>query len=118
VNEREELAFDLHGTLVDPVAIAHKLAVLPNGTPAMIANCLGNGGLGEFFGPVISGLPGPDDAVRRRPGLPGPARGSQMLNCLTCTRRRPACTKRRAAAGTLTCWPTWRGPSTISRAGG
>jgi len=28
--------------------------VLSNGTPAMIANCLGNSGLGDFFGRRIS----------------------------------------------------------------
>jgi FMN phosphatase YigB (HAD superfamily) len=27
--------------------------VLPNGTAAMIANCLGNSGLGDFFGQWI-----------------------------------------------------------------
>jgi 2-haloalkanoic acid dehalogenase type II len=44
--------------------LGYELAVLSNGTPAMIASCLGNSGLGEFFGPVISRLPGSDDAVR------------------------------------------------------
>ena len=32
----------------------YELAVLSNGTPAMIANCLGNSGLDEFFGQRIS----------------------------------------------------------------
>jgi 2-haloacid dehalogenase len=32
----------------------HELAVLSNGTPAMIRNCLGNSGLDEFFGQRIS----------------------------------------------------------------
>jgi len=34
--------------------LGYELAVLSNGTPAMIANCLGNSGLGEFFGERIS----------------------------------------------------------------
>jgi len=34
--------------------LGYELAVLSNGTPAMIANCLGNSGLGEFFGQRIS----------------------------------------------------------------
>jgi peroxiredoxin len=34
--------------------LGYELAVLSNGTPAMIGNCLGNGGLGEFFGERIS----------------------------------------------------------------
>jgi len=34
--------------------LGYELAVLSNGTPAMIANCLGNGGLGEFFGQRVS----------------------------------------------------------------
>jgi 2-haloacid dehalogenase len=32
----------------------YELAVLSNGTPAMIDNCLGNSGLGEYFGLRIS----------------------------------------------------------------
>jgi 2-haloacid dehalogenase len=32
----------------------YELAVLSNGSPAMIRNCLGNSGLGEFFGKRIS----------------------------------------------------------------
>ncbi|HEY1705217.1 MAG TPA: haloacid dehalogenase type II [Trebonia sp.] len=32
----------------------YRLAVFSNGTPAMIDNCLGNSGLGEFFGQRIS----------------------------------------------------------------
>jgi 2-haloacid dehalogenase len=32
----------------------YELAVLSNGSPAMIRNCLGNSGLGEFFGQRIS----------------------------------------------------------------
>ena len=34
--------------------LGYELAVLSNGTPAMIANCLGNSGLGEFFGRRVS----------------------------------------------------------------
>jgi 2-haloacid dehalogenase len=34
--------------------LGYELAVLSNGTPAMIGNCLGNGGLGEFFGERVS----------------------------------------------------------------
>jgi 2-haloacid dehalogenase len=34
--------------------LGYELAVLSNGSPAMIANCLGNSGLGEFFGQRIS----------------------------------------------------------------
>ncbi|HET6193594.1 MAG TPA: haloacid dehalogenase type II [Trebonia sp.] len=34
--------------------LGYELAVLSNGTPAMIGNCLGNSGLGEFFGERIS----------------------------------------------------------------
>jgi 2-haloacid dehalogenase len=34
--------------------MGHELAVLSNGTPAMIANCLGNSGLAGFFGQRIS----------------------------------------------------------------
>jgi len=34
--------------------LGYELAVLSNGTPAMIASCLGNSGLGEFFGQRIS----------------------------------------------------------------
>ena len=34
--------------------LGYELAVLSNGTPAMIGNCLGNSGLGEFFGQRIS----------------------------------------------------------------
>src|SRR6202000_2487923 len=34
--------------------LGYELAVLSNGTPAMIENCLGNSGLGEFFGQRIS----------------------------------------------------------------
>jgi 2-haloacid dehalogenase len=34
--------------------LGYELAVLSNGTPAMIANCLGNSGLGGFFGQRIS----------------------------------------------------------------
>jgi 2-haloacid dehalogenase len=34
--------------------LGYELAVLSNGTPAMIATCLGNGGLAEFFGALIS----------------------------------------------------------------
>ena len=34
--------------------LKYELAVLSNGTPAMIANCLGNSGLAEFFGQRIS----------------------------------------------------------------
>jgi 2-haloacid dehalogenase len=34
--------------------LGYELAVLSNGTPAMIANCLANSGLGEFFGQRIS----------------------------------------------------------------
>lgn len=34
--------------------LGYELAVLSNGTPAMIGNCLGHGGLGEFFGELIS----------------------------------------------------------------
>ena len=35
-------------------AMGYELAVLSNGTPAMIANCLGNSGLDELFGQQIS----------------------------------------------------------------
>ena len=35
-------------------AMGYELAVLSNGTPAMIANCLDNSGLGGFFGRRIS----------------------------------------------------------------
>jgi 2-haloacid dehalogenase len=34
--------------------LGYELAVLSNGTPAMIGHCLGNSGLGEFFGQRIS----------------------------------------------------------------
>ena len=34
--------------------LGYELAVLSNGTPAMIANCLGNSGLGDFFAARIS----------------------------------------------------------------
>ena len=34
--------------------LGYEFAVLSNGTPAMIGNCLGNSGLGEFFGQRIS----------------------------------------------------------------
>ena len=34
--------------------LGYELAVLSNGTPAMIGNCLGNSGLREFFGQRIS----------------------------------------------------------------
>ena len=34
--------------------LGYELAVLSNGTPAMIANCLSNSGLGGFFGQRIS----------------------------------------------------------------
>jgi 2-haloacid dehalogenase len=34
--------------------MGYELAVLSNGTPAMIANCLGNSGLGDFFAARIS----------------------------------------------------------------
>jgi 2-haloacid dehalogenase len=34
--------------------LGYELAVLSNGTPAMIVNCLGNSGLAEFFGERIS----------------------------------------------------------------
>ena len=34
--------------------LGYELAVLSNGTPAMIGNCLANSGLGEFFGLRIS----------------------------------------------------------------
>lgn len=34
--------------------LKYELAVLSNGTPAMIGNCLDNSGLGEFFGQRIS----------------------------------------------------------------
>ena len=34
--------------------LGYELAVLSNGTPAMIANCLGNSGVGGFFGQRIS----------------------------------------------------------------
>jgi 2-haloacid dehalogenase len=34
--------------------MGYQLAVLSNGTPAMIRNCLGNSGLGDFFGQQIS----------------------------------------------------------------
>jgi len=34
--------------------LGYELAVLSNGTPAMIANCLANSGLGSFFGQRIS----------------------------------------------------------------
>ena len=34
--------------------MGYELAVLSNGSPAMIRNCLGNSGLGEFFGQRIS----------------------------------------------------------------
>ena len=34
--------------------MGYELAVLSNGSPAMITNCLGNSGLGEFFGQRIS----------------------------------------------------------------
>ena len=34
--------------------LGYKLAVLSNGTPAMIRNCLDNSGLGDFFGQLIS----------------------------------------------------------------
>ena len=34
--------------------LGYELAVLSNGTPAMIASCLGNSGLGEFFGQRVS----------------------------------------------------------------
>ena len=34
--------------------LGYELAVLSNGSPAMIANCLDNSGLGEFFGQRIS----------------------------------------------------------------
>lgn len=34
--------------------MGYELAVLSNGTPAMIGDCLGNSGLGEFFGQRIS----------------------------------------------------------------
>ena len=34
--------------------LGYELAVLSNGTPAMIGNCLGNSGLGGFFGQRIS----------------------------------------------------------------
>ena len=36
------------------VAMGYELVVLSNGTPAMIGNCLVNGGLAEFFGQQIS----------------------------------------------------------------
>ena len=35
-------------------SLGYELAVLSNGTPAMIANCLGNSGLGEFFADRVS----------------------------------------------------------------
>ena len=35
-------------------SLGYELAVLSNGTPAMIANCLANSGLGDFFGQRIS----------------------------------------------------------------
>ena len=34
--------------------LGHELSVLSNGTPAMISNCLGNSGLGGFFGQRVS----------------------------------------------------------------
>ena len=34
--------------------LGYELAVFSNGTPAMIGNCLGNSGLGEFFGRRVS----------------------------------------------------------------
>ena len=34
--------------------LGYELAVLSNGTPAMIRNCLDNSGLGDFFGQLIS----------------------------------------------------------------
>jgi 2-haloacid dehalogenase len=34
--------------------LGYELAVLSNGSPAMIGNCLGNSGLGDFFGQRIS----------------------------------------------------------------
>ena len=34
--------------------LGYELAVLSNGTPAMIGNCLDNSGLGDFFGERIS----------------------------------------------------------------
>lgn len=36
------------------VILGYELAVLSNGTPAMIGNCLDNSGLGDFFGQRIS----------------------------------------------------------------
>lgn len=36
------------------VGLGYELAVFSNGTPAMIENCLGNSGLGEFFGQRVS----------------------------------------------------------------
>jgi 2-haloacid dehalogenase len=39
--------------------LGHELVVFSNGSPSMISNCLGSGGLGEFFGQQISA-----DAVR------------------------------------------------------
>jgi 2-haloacid dehalogenase len=36
------------------VGLGYELAVLSNGTPAMITNCLDNSGLGGFFGQRIS----------------------------------------------------------------
>jgi 2-haloacid dehalogenase len=35
-------------------SLGYELAMLSNGTPAMIGNCLGNSGLGEFFSERIS----------------------------------------------------------------
>ena len=34
--------------------LGYELAVFSNGSPAMISNCLGNSGLGEFFGQRVS----------------------------------------------------------------
>ena len=84
--------------------LGYELAVLSNGTPAMISNCLGNSGLGEFFGLLIS-----VDEVRLF--KPSPvvyqhaagrlARPSGQIRLVTCN---PFDCVGAAAAGMRTAW--------------
>jgi 2-haloacid dehalogenase len=74
----------------------YELAVLSNGTPAMIGNCLANSGLGDFFGRRVSvdevRVFKPSPVVYRHAAgrLEHPARDQQCVRQRRRERGRPA----------------------------
>lgn len=84
--------------------LGYELAVLSNGTPAMIANCLDNGGLGGFFGQRIStdevGVFKPAPAVYRHAA----GRLSSPIGRIRLVTSNPFNSVGASAAGMRTAW--------------